>query len=510
MPAFEAVVGGSNPSGSTRKAMKKEFDVPKEVTHVTEKLQNGGFEAYLVGGCVRDLIIGKKPKDWDITTNATPEETKSLFQHTFHENEFGTVGIVNDEALDETLKTIEVTTYRIESSYSDTRRPDSVSFSQNLEDDLKRRDFTINAIAYDPHKGHLVDLYKGQEDIKDMIVRAVGNAGERFSEDALRILRAIRINSELGFTVETETEKAIQENAHLLKKVSRERIRDEFIRILQSSRAMEGLLLAKKLGVLKYITPELERGIGVGQNQAHKYDVFEHNMKTLKHSVDKDYGIDLRMASLFHDISKPETRRWSAEKKDWTFYGHDVVGAKVTKKILNDLKFPVKQTEKITKLVRWHMFFSDPEKITLSAVRRIVANVGKEDVWELMNLRICDRIGTGRPKENPYRFRKYKSMVEEALHDPVSVGMLEIDGNMIIKILGIEPGPKIGYILHALLEEVLEEPSKNTPEYLESAAKNLNKLSIEDLKKIGEKAKETKEKVEGEKIGEIRKKYFVE
>lgn len=490
--------------------MNKEFDIPKEVTHVTNELQNAGFEAYLVGGCVRDLIIGKKPKDWDVTTNATPEETKSLFPHTFHENEFGTVGIVNDDTLDKTLKTIEVTTYRIESAYSDLRRPDSVSFSTKLEDDLKRRDFTINAIAYDHHKGQIVDLYKGREDIKDTVVRAVGEAGERFSEDALRMLRAIRISSELEFTIEPKTEKAIQENAHLLKKISRERVRDEFLRILQSPRAMEGLLLAKKLEVLKYITPELERGIGIDQNQAHKYDVYEHNMRTLKHAVDKDFGIDLRLASLFHDISKPETRRWSPEKKDWTFHGHDVVGGRVTKKILEDLKFPVKQAEKITKLVRWHMFFSDPEKITLSAVRRIVANVGKEDVWELMNLRICDRIGTGRPKENPYRFRKYKSMVEEALHSPVSVAMLEIDGNTIIKVLGIEPGPKIGYILHALLEEVLEEPSKNTSEYLESTAKKLNELTIDELKKIGEKAKETKEKIEGEQIGEIRKKYFVE
>ncbi len=490
--------------------MKKELNVPKEVTHVTKTLQNAGFEAYLVGGCVRDLIIGKKPKDWDITTNATPEETKSLFPHTFHENEFGTVGIVNDETLDESLKTIEVTTYRVEASYSDSRRPDSVSFSTKLEDDLKRRDFTINAIAYDHSKGHIIDLYKGQEDIKDMAVRAVGEAGLRFSEDALRMLRAIRISSELGFTIEPITEKAVQENAHLLKKISRERVRDEFIKILQSSRAMEGLLLAKKLGILKYITPEIEMGIGIDQNQAHKYDVFEHNMRTLKHSVDKDYGIDLRLASLFHDISKPETRRWSAEKNDWTFYGHDVVGARVTKKILEDLKFPVKQLEKITKLVRWHMFFSDPEKITLSAVRRMVANVGKEDIWELMNLRICDRIGTGRPKENPYRFRKYKSMVEEALHDPISVGMLEINGNSIIKVLGIEPGPKIGYILHSLLEEVLEDPSKNTPEYLEKTAKKLNKLTIEELKKVGEKGKKMKEKVEEEQIGEIRKKYFVE
>ncbi len=487
-----------------------QFDIPKEVLAISDTIQKKGFEAYLVGGCVRDLLLNKKPKDWDIATNAKPEEVQAFFPHTFYENDFGTVGVVNEKTEDETLKTIEVTTYRLEGGYSDSRRPDSVSFSKNIDEDLKRRDFTINAIAYDPHKGQVIDLYKGQDDLSEGVIRTVGDAHDRFSEDALRMLRAIRIAAEIGFTIDQKTEKAIQENSSLLKKISKERIRDEFVRIITSGRATEGLLLAKKLGILSYITPELERGVGIEQNQAHKYDVFEHNLRTLGHAVNKGFSLDLRLASLFHDISKPETRRWSKEKNDWTFYGHDVVGGRLSRKILEDLKFPKKQIEKISKLVRWHMFFSDPEKITLSAVRRIIVNVGKDDIWDLMNLRICDRIGTGRPKENPYRFRKYKAMVEEAMHDPVSVGMLEIDGEEIKKILGIEPGPKIGYILHALLEEVLEDPSKNTRENLEKMAKKLNILTIEDLKKIGEKAKEIKEKVEKGEVQKIRKKYFVE
>ncbi|MDO8590778.1 MAG: HD domain-containing protein [bacterium] len=490
--------------------VNKGIEIPKEVLKVSEDLQKAGFEAYLIGGCVRDVLRETEPKDWDLTTNATPEEIVKLFPHTFYENNFGTVGIVNEETTNEKLKVVEVTTYRLEADYSNARHPDHVTFSKNIEDDLKRRDFTINAIALDPHKGQIIDLYKGQEDLKAGIIRAVGDPEERFSEDALRMLRAVRLSSELGFHVEPETEKAIQNKAILLEKISKERIRDEFCRILLSDKPMDGLLLAKKLAILKYIAKDLERGIGVEQNQAHKYDVFEHNMRTLQHAADKKYGLDLRLASLFHDVSKPETRRFSKEKNDWTFYGHDVVGARLTKKILAELKFPNKTIDKIVKLVRWHMFFSDPEQITLSAVRRLIANVGKEDVWELMNLRICDRIGTGRPKENPYRFRKYKSMVEEALEDPVTVGMLRIKGNQLMSVLGIAPGPKIGYILHALFEEVLDKPELNTLEYLEKRAGELNQLEISELEKLGKQGKEKKEEEQVKKVKEIRKKYYVE
>lgn len=477
---------------------------------VSETIRTGGFESYLVGGCVRDLLRGAKPKDWDITTNAKPEEILALFPHAFYENSFGTVGIVNDETEDPTLKTIEITTYREEGQYTNNRHPNQVSFSTKLEDDLKRRDFTMNAIAFDPKTEELVDLYQGVHDLESGTIRAVGEAEERFKEDALRMLRAIRLASELSFTIEPITEKAIQNNAHLLENISKERIRDEFVRVLLSKEPMDGVRLALKLGLLRHIAHDLERGIGVDQNQAHKFDVFEHNIRTLQHAADKEWDLDLRLSSLFHDVSKPETRRWSKEKNDWTFYGHDVVGAKLTKKILTELKFPKKTIEKVTKLVRWHMFFSDPEQITLSAVRRLIATVGKEDIWELMNLRICDRIGTGRPKENPYRFRKYKSMVEEALEDPVTVGMLKIRGDEIISVLGLAPGPKIGYILHSLFEEVLSDPKKNTSEYLLKRAGELNLLSLEELKKLGESGKETKEMEQEKKVKEIRNRYHVD
>lgn len=489
--------------------MKNQFEIPKEILSISQKIKEVGFEAYLVGGCVRDLILGKKPKDWDFATNAKPEDIVLLFTKTFYENEYGTVGIVNEGVSDETLKIVEITPFRTESGYSDSRRPDKVSFGATLEEDLKRRDFTINAIALDTDKGHLHDPHKGQEDIKDKTIKTVGDPKVRFGEDGLRILRAIRFNAELGFMINEETSQAIKNNAPLLQNISKERIRDEFIKIIMSDRPMESIILSHELGILKIIIPDLESTIGVEQNQAHSFDVWLHLLKSLNHAVKKKMSLDLRLAALFHDISKPETRRWSPEKKDWTFYGHDVVGAKKASKILKDLRFSNELIEKVEKLVRWHMFFSDTEQITLSAVRRLIVNVGKENIWDLMNVRICDRIGTGRPKESPYRLRKYRSMIDEVLTDPISVGMLKIDGSKVIRVTKLPPGPKIGYILHALLEEVLENPSLNTEEVLENKAIKLAELAENELKNLGKKAKEKKELETEKKITEIREKHWV-
>ena len=488
----------------------EKFEIPKEVSYVTETLKRAGFEAYLVGGCVRDLFMGRKPKDWDITTNATPERIIPLFPKTFYENDFGTVGIVNEEVIDETLKIVEVTPYRIESIYSDHRRPDSVKFSQNILDDLKRRDFTINAIAYDAETGEITDPFSGVADLARGTIKAVGEPKDRFFEDGLRILRAVRLHVELNFPLDSETEKSILENKDILREVSKERIRDEFIKIIMSPNPMNGLLLLKKLGLLAYIIPELEESIGIEQNKAHAFDVWTHLLKTVQHSADKEYPLHVRLGALLHDISKPAARRWDKEANQWTFYGHEVLGSRVTKKILENLKFSRETIEKVTNMVRWHMFFSDTEKITHSAVRRLVANVGAENVWDLIDMRGCDRIGTGRPKENPYRLRKYKAMVEEVMRDPISVGMLKIDGKKIMEILKITPGPKIGQILNALLEEVLEDPSLNTEEYLNKKTLELSKMSDRELKSLGEKGKEKKEKEEEKKIKEIRGKHYVE
>lgn len=493
--------------------MKDSFPVPKEISRITETLEKAGFEAYLVGGCTRDLILGRKPKDWDITTNARPENIISLFSKTFYENDYGTVGVVNeDEGIDESLKVVEVTPYRLESDYSDLRRPDSVKFSDSIDDDLKRRDFTINALATKIKNGKtntFIDLYGGLKDIKDKIVKTVGNADERFNEDALRLLRAIRLATELGFTINMETSQSIVKNADNIKKISSERIRDEFSRIIMSKNPSIGLFLMNKLGLLKNIIPELEESIGIEQGGIHKYDVWEHLIRSLQHSADKNMPLETRLSALFHDISKPETRRFSRETNEYSFYGHEVVGSRVTKKILERLKYPSKLIEKATKLVRWHMFFSDTETITLSAVRRMINNVGRENIWDLMDIRICDRIGTGRPTENPYRLRKYRSMIEEAMRDPISVQMLKIDGKKIMEITKCQPGPIVGYILNALLEEVLDNPSLNTIDYLEKRTLELKELDINELKIKAEAGKDKKDEEERKNIEEIRDKYRV-
>ena len=466
-------------------------EIPEEAQFVADTLENAGFEAYLVGGCVRDILIGKNPKDWDLTTNAHPEDIENLFEETFSNNDYGTVGVVNKETDEKTLRVVEVTPYRSESEYSDARRPDSVTFGVSLEDDLKRRDFTMNAIAYRLKDEKIVDLFGGEEDLKN------------------KHLRAVRLAVELDFVIEGETMTAISENSANLGRISKERIRDEFIRILKSKKPMQGMIFLEKLGLLEYVAPDLIRGIGVDQNQAHAFDVYEHLLRTMQHAADKDWDFDIRIAGLFHDISKPETRRWSKEKNDWTFHGHEVVGARVTKKALKELKFPRETVERVTKFVRWHMFFSDPDEITLSAVRRTIANIGEENIEDLLKLRRCDRIGSGRPKEQPFRLRKYTAMVDEARRDPVSVKMLEIDGGRIMEICEEKPGPKLGHVLHALLEEVLDDPKKNTAEYLESRALDLIKLPKDELIKLGKQGREKQDIVEAEEVKSLRRKHKV-
>jgi poly(A) polymerase/tRNA nucleotidyltransferase (CCA-adding enzyme) len=266
--------------------------------------------------------------------------------------------------------------------------------------------------------------------------------------------------------------------------------------------------VAQKLGILKYVIPELEESIGVEQNQAHSFDVFEHLLRSLQHAADKKWPLEVRIAALLHDIGKPASRRWSDEKKDWTFHGHEVIGATMAEKILRDLKFPNETVKTVTDLVRWHMFFSDPDKVTLSAVRRIITNVGVGHINELLNLRICDRIGTGRPKEQPFRLRKYMSMVDEAMRDPVTVGMLKIDGKKLMDI-GEKPGPRIGWILHALLEEVLDDPAKNTPEYLEKRAAEIMQMPETELKELGEQGKNRREKEDEAEVQKLRDKHHV-
>ncbi|MFA5934021.1 MAG: CCA tRNA nucleotidyltransferase [Candidatus Paceibacterota bacterium] len=503
---------------------KINFQIPKEVLEVIDTLQKSGFEAYLVGGCVRDMLTDKLPKDWDITTSAKPGQIVGLFTKTVYENNFGTVAVIFENVARETLEdvthetslatpyqVIEVTPYRLEAKYSDTRHPDSVIFSQNIEDDLKRRDFTVNAMAFNPTNGELIDIYKGQEDIKDKVLRTVGSPDERFGEDALRILRAVRFAVQLDFEIDKDTEKAIVDNSHLLKKISEERIRDEFIKIIMSPDPLRGIKLLSKFHLLTHTVPELEEGIGCEQKGEHIYDVFDHLLHALEHAEKKDWSLHIRLAALFHDIGKPRTRRWDGTKAGgkgkYTFYGHEVIGARMTAKIMDKMRFPKKLSDTVVTLVRNHMFFSDTETITLSAVRRVVANVGESNIWDLMKIRECDRVGM-KKVEAPYRLRKYHAMIEEALRSPTSVAMLKIDGARLIE-MRETPGPKFSHTLHALLEEVLENPTLNTEDYLESRARELLQLPIEELKKLGEAGKEKKEETESAELKKIHKKHGV-
>jgi poly(A) polymerase/tRNA nucleotidyltransferase (CCA-adding enzyme) len=489
--------------------MIRSRDIPLEVRQVAETLENAGFEAYLVGGCVRDLLIGKAPKDWDITTNAVPEEIVGLFPDTYHNNDFGTVGVVHDDVEDERLKVIEVTPYRTEGLYTDNRRPDAVTFGVSLEEDLKRRDFTVNAIAYRPADETLVDLFAGADDIKEKRLKTVGNPDERFGEDALRMMRAVRLAAELDFVIESETMAAITRNSQLLGQISAERIRDEWLRIIDSPTPMQGMVLLEKLGLIDFILPEIKAALGCEQGGIHAYDVYEHLLRTLQAAADKGYSTEMRLAALFHDIGKPATRREGGKTKKYTFFGHEVVGARMTKAVMRRLKMPKELAETVEKLVRWHMFFADPDEITLAAVRRTIVRVGEDQIENLLNLRVCDRIGTGRPKEQPFRFRKYKAMVDQARRDPVSVKMLKTDGGRIMTQTGEKPGKKLGFILHALLEEVLEEPGKNTEEYLDKRVLELISLPETELQKLAEAGMERQKAAEMAEIKAIERSHKV-
>ena len=501
--------------------------LPKEIKDIISKLETAGFEAYAVGGCVRDILLGKKPKDWDITTDAKPEEIQKVFPDSFYENRFGTVG-VKTESEDESLKVVEITTYRIESKYSDKRHPDEVKFAKKLEDDLERRDFTINALAMDKN-GEVRDLFGGKEDLGKRLVRSVGQPEDRFEEDALRLLRAIRLAVDLDFEIEEKTFEAMRKKSGTIEMIAKERIKDELLKIIRHTpkdwlkktkkrsnevteeelvrgpaRAFE---LMRQTGLLKHIIPELEDGFGVGQNKHHVYSVWEHDMRAFTYAVKENMPWTTRLGALFHDIAKPHTKE--GDGPDSTFYGHDVVGAKITAKIMDRLKFPKKDTEKVVLLVRYHLFQSDPEKITDSAVRRVLRNVGRENIWDLIDVRICDRIGSGVPKAEPYRLRKFLTMLERAMREPVSLKQLKINGGEIMEMAGIEPGPRVGFILNALMNEILDDPAKNENEHLRVRAKELNSSSDADLEKLSGEARRKMEEIEYKKEEETKKKYWV-
>ena len=487
--------------------------IPEEVKFVIEKLKENNFEAYIVGGCVRDFLRGVEPEDWDVATNARPEEIQKIFPKSFYSNQFFTV-TVQTGSENPRLKEIEITTYRKEAKYTDKRHPDEVKFAKTIEEDLARRDFTVNALAVEiarvqPVQLKIIDLFGGQEDLENKIIRAVGKPEERFSEDSLRLMRAVRFSITLGenWKIEEKTAQAIKKNAAWLQAISKERIRDELIKIIMSERATEGIELLRKLDLLRYILPELEEGYQVSQNKHHIYECYDHYLRSLDYAAKKNFNKYVRLAALFHDIGKPRTKR--GEGPDATFYGHEIVGAKMTAQILNRLKFPKKDIEKIAKLVRYHLFYYNVDEVSDSSVRRLVRQVGPESMEELLQVRMADRIGSGVPKAEPYKLRHLKYVIEKVNRDPISVKMLKVNGNDVMRILNVPPSPQVGQILDVLLGYVLETPEKNKKEFLEKEIKKLGKLSDEELKNLAQKARKEREKLEMKRDEMTKKKYWV-
>jgi len=482
--------------------------IPKEVKDIINSLQKQGFEAYVVGGCVRDFLIERTPNDWDVATNAKPEEIQKIFPNSFYENKFLTV-TVRTESKDENLSEIEITTYRSDAKYSDKRHPDEVSFAKNIQEDLARRDFTINAIAValKGTKKEIIDPYSGQKDLKSKTIKTVGNPEDRFNEDALRMMRAVRLATVLNFKIDKETENAIKNNSIWLEAVSKERIRDEFVKIIMSDKAAEGIELLRELGLLKYIVPELLDNYGVSQNKHHIYDCYQHAVKSLEFTAKKKFNMYVRIAALLHDIAKPKVKAGQGEEA--TFYNHEIVGAKITFQILNNLKFSKKEVEKITKLVRYHLFYYNVDEVTESSVRRLVKNVGVENIDELLQVRQADRVGSGVPKAEPYKLRHLKYIIDKVSQDPISAKMLKVNGADIMKTLKIQPGPKVGQILDILLGYVLDDPKKNDKEFLDNEIEKLGKLNEKELKKLSEKSKEEKGVVETKRDEMTKQKYWV-
>ena len=516
--------------------MSKGLKIPPEVQDVMQKLRQAGFESYAVGGCVRDLLLGIGPRDWDVTTSAKPEEILGLFEDSFYENKFLTV-TVKTGSEDPVLSEIEITTYRAEGKYTDKRHPDDVRFAKTLAEDLSRRDFTVNAMAMDL-AGKIADIFGGREDLEKKIIRAVGEPAGRFEEDALRMVKAVRMVAQLGFTMEEKTAEAIKKLSGNVEFVSSERIRDELVKILLAPRAKEAVELLHNLGLLKHIMPELEEGLGIDQRGPHKYQVWEHSLLALDYAVRQNWSLQIRLSALLHDVGKPRTRE--RRNNIWTFYGHDVVGAKMTLVILARLCFPAREAETIARLVRWHLFSyhlrrddqfmadmwamgEDPrekdiedaeeemQETTDSAIRRLIQRVGADTIEDLVKVRICDRIATGVPKAVPYRLRHFQFRVEKIIREgeATNVKMLKVRGEDILQILKISPGPKVGYILDALLEEVLDDPARNNREYLLEQMTKLGKLSDEELQKLREQSREKVEGLERAREGEIKKKYHV-
>jgi len=435
--------------------------LPNEAIELLNVFKKNSFQIYIVGGAIRDLLLNKLVDNWDFATDATPEQIQKLFPDSFYNNTYGTVSINvranQDSPLQESIL-FEITPFRKESDYIDLRHPEKIEWAKTIEEDLSRRDFTINAIAYDGK--NIIDPYHGQQHLEQKLIVAVGDPDKRFNEDALRLLRAIRFTSQLGFLIEDNTRNSIQKNASLITKISWERIRDEFLKILESDHPAEGIFFLKSTGLLVYVLPEVDICFTIPQKSPkrhHVYDVGTHLVMALKHCSSKDHIT--RFATLIHDIGKAKTFHKDEKTELITFYNHEVVGKKQTEKIADRFKLSNKERDKLVRLVQFHQF-TVSEIQTDKAVRRFIKNVGKEYLNDIIDLRFGDRIGSG-ARPTSWRFDLFRKRLEEVQKQPFSVKDLKIDGLDVMKILKIKPGPKVGEVLKKLFDQVVEGKIKN-------------------------------------------------
>ncbi len=434
------------------------IQMPKQVLYILKIINENGYEAFIVGGCVRDSLLGKLPEDWDITTNAKPEMIIKIFKNKGYSViptglKHGTVTLLIDG------EHYEITTYRVDGEYKDSRRPSSVEFALNIKEDLSRRDFTINSMAYNDFHG-LVDYFDGYKDLTKKSINAVGDPNKRFKEDALRMMRGIRFSAQLGFKLETETKIAILDNVHLLEKISKERIRDEFSKIIVTQNPSKYILEMLSMNLMKYIIPELYECVEFKQhNPHHDKDVLNHILSV----VDNTEGdLILRLSALFHDIGKPHSFTID-EKGIGHFYSHHLVSTSIAKKAMKRLRYDKKTIDVVSTLVKEHM--SKFEVFSTKGIKRFINRVGVENLDRLFKLQMADTSGSAN-KDNS-KVLELKDEVEKVLSQkqPLLKKDMEISGYDLIQ-LGIPEGKEIGRILNELLEEVLENPELNTKEKL--------------------------------------------
>ncbi|MCQ2604741.1 MAG: CCA tRNA nucleotidyltransferase [Spirochaetia bacterium] len=446
--------------------------IPSQVKEFAGIVSDAGFKIYLVGGAVRNIKRGVPPVDYDFTTNAMPQQIMALFRKVIPTGiEHGTVTVLFKGY------SFEITTFRIDGKYNDSRHPDSVAFSDDIYEDLKRRDFTINAMALDVLTGELIDAHSGAEDLKNGVIRAIGNPEERFAEDGLRILRACRFAAQLGFSIDPDTLKGMHSQRHHLEGVSSERIRDEVLKSMTGDRPSVSFLYMQETSVLEYVLPELLEGVGMEQRERHKFDVFHHNLFSCDF-MEKDPI--LRMTALLHDIGKPRTFRLRDGVP--TFYCHEKVSAQMAGSILQRLKFPNADIRRICHLIENHMF-NYTDDWSDGAVRRFVARVGRENISDLFKLRFADRAGSmgsttyACTPEDIALARRIDLIVSEAT--ALGIKDLAVNGNVLNQKAGIPKGPAMGQVLNFLLEAVMEDPSQNTRETLLDLGRNFYRTRID-------------------------------